>query len=490
MAWFLQRAADGRDLQWVRAGRPGPGPFAEEGEGPALNPLKRAANLAWDIDRTLSSDLDMLDGVEKLNVRLERLSRLWVVGRGGDPRLFEFCAPGRVRDGLLAARSPESMGNPFLHPCAVAEGMAGRTRGCFRPFPARNWGSASARDWHDTADAAEAFQRFEMMRDYCRETRREGMCREGAGPGEHNGLDLATSSVLEELWERAWQTISACGYTSRGVTITGHTPSKILAPGLENINSDSPTALPSEPITNVLWSRLQLYAQAAETEATEVERLLEAKITGRMRSVFKSRLGELSGGGTLAPAHDGETGVFLTEIILLFNRTHAAVAEQRIAGKPLADSLHDFLMERFGPSGHFDLLKPSSAETRMRERIDQQQNALEKQWAQNTESLSRAASHRVDATARMRLAEENVKVAAEVAALIKLAKDYEREILDSHSDEVEDRVWAEGRMDPERAQRCLVAAATGMITLPGWKFESRSRCCARVGLRPKVKGKR
>jgi hypothetical protein len=311
-----------------------------------------------------------------------------------------------------------------------------------------------------------------MMREYCRIPGPEGGGKE-PGPRE--------LSEMEELWRRAWEAVASHGYNSSSVSISGYAPSETSGPAPGGGNSSSPAPGPS--IAHTLWSRLQLYAQAAQGEEAEVNRLLDAKINGRMRKEFKTRLGEIRGGAPLLPAQDRESGVFLMELILLFSRSSAGVADQRITGKALADLLHAFLVEQWGPSDHFKVLDSSSDETYLQNWLGDRRRDLEKRWMHNSYLLAHRPAHEPDAAEGIRRGEENVKVAAEMIALARFTEGFDEDILDPWPDALLNKICAHQPMDPDYASRYLAAAATGMLPLEGWNFESQARCQARVGLK-------
>ena len=87
------------------------------------------------IQDVFSSDDGLLEAADKLNARLERLTRLWIEGRGGKPGLFQHSTAPGARDARLLNCPAEVMGNPFLPASKLEARLAGRAEGEFAEFP-------------------------------------------------------------------------------------------------------------------------------------------------------------------------------------------------------------------------------------------------------------------------------------------------------------------------------------------------------------------
>ena len=473
------------------------GPSPEEWADGALTPAGLASDLAREMDRILSTGVELFDAKDKLNARLERLSRLWVVGRGGDPRLFEHLARGRVRDGRLADRSPESMGNPFRKPGEVAEVMNGRRAPALLSFSPRGWGGGALH--------AHFHSRSWMVADGCAAPHglMLALCREGRGATgnseefDSEGLGFESIDKFKELWTLAWEGISKNSHASVSVTVTGYTPEMNTgaATGTDRAGQAmsrqefAPHAripAPESRLPEALWSRLQLYANAAQREAGEVQLLLAAQISGRMFHDLSVKLGPLPQGAALQPGHAGETAALLMELILLFNRGENTIHEVGAGGDSIGAMLYDFLVELFGPSSDFNLLKPGYAQAAFTAQNARLRREVEQRLARDAELEGEPDASRGTPAERLVQAENHLQDVMQLNYLC---------LFDDTDEPLEDLFDGPGGLlsallpgvqaDPEWAPRYRAAAASGMVRLPGWKFETRAQSNARVGLSQK-----
>ena len=443
-------------IQCLRQAARGPSPeaWAED----LLTPQELAGDLGLDIVRIFSTELDLPAATDKLNRRLERLSRLWVAGRGGDPGLFQYMAPVSVRDGLLAERSPQSMGNPFLAPSEVRALMERRTACRLHRFSPNDWG----------AGPPSTPQRPE----------------DGIGPDD--GLDIESLEALHDLCSHSWEAIRHNGHTSSSVTVPGHI----------SYNIDSKDQLAEvKPVSDrqpsiAIWSRLQLYAEAARRETDEVQRLLLAKINGQMRDELQGRLGELPQDEALEAGHNGEAAAFLMELILLFTRAQGEMDAARASGDSIGAALHQFLVERFGESAHFNLLKPDYALAVTKAQYERLRCAMEQRVAQENSPEGQAAAQQRTPAECVAQAERHLRDVMQLDDL-RLWDDDEETMDDLLLEPImpfSTPLPCLGR-DLEWRMRYYAAASAGMLaSFPG-KAPSRAQCRARVGLGRELKQK-
>ncbi len=489
------------------------GPSPEASADQPLTPQSLAASLACEIDRIFSTDVGLFDAAEKLNMRLERLSRLWVVGRGGDPRLFEFIAPGRVRDGLLAERLPASMGNPFLAPCQVAASLNPRDARELRPFPL-NDGPRDA-PWPPMRttfleDSQGNSIRYGMMLALSR--RASGQeARDATGDaGEFicGCRNIETHEALQLLLDQAWEGIMHSWHTVSSVTVTGYAPQQNDGGGAETTTRESkveskqstfvagqssignPDSLVPVPYSRVLWSRLQLYAGLAERETAEVQLLLATKISGQMRDELEARLGKIPGGAALRSGQGGETAALLMELILLFNRPNMKTHDEGVESDSVGDALYQFLVERLGPSAHFNLLKQSFVDAAFRTQNERRREVLKERLAKDEEYEKQSLPARETDMENLVRARRHLRDVTELINLDRLEENEDIADLIHHPVEWDAATLPGQIPDLEWMPRYHAAASCRMLRLRGWKFESRARCRARVGLgRKKVKVK-
>ena len=433
------------------------GPSQEACTDQLFTPLDLARDLGWEIVRIFSTELDLPAATEKLNQRLERLSRLWVVCRGGDPGLFEYMAPGSVRDGRLAERPPQSMGNPFLAPCEVRALME-RPRVCrLHRFSSQDWGSGPP----STPQRP----------------------KHGMDPDD----DIETYEAFHELWSHAWEGIRQNGSTRSSITVHSH-----ISYNIDSKDERAEEELKSgrQPsVAQTLWSRLQLYADFGRRETGEVQRLLSTKINGRMRAELKERLGALPRGEALEAGHDGEAAAFLMELILLFHRAQREICPPRAPADSISAGLHEFLVERFGESARF-ILKPGYARAVAKAQNERLGRALEQRVARERLCQGQGAARAGTPAQRLAQAERHLSVVLQLDNLGLV--DDEAAIIDDLLREPHTPFSTPlpyvGR-DREWRARHEAAASAGMLApFPG-KVPTRTQCRARVGLGRKAKWK-
>ena len=314
-------------------------------------PAELALDLGFEIENIFSMDDFLLDAPQKLNARLERLSRRWVELRGGKGEMFGFAAFPRARDQKLFDRPPESMGNPFQRPSRVAARLDAAARRLGEPELA-------------------PFRKL---------WRRRSPAAKGGAPHlvPPEALSLDSLEKLKELWEAAMR-----GLENRNSKFenrnsepeTARLDSHLRGNDGRGLGADAGEGHPREGggpaavgrvsnfefLISKLWARLEYFRGLAEREETEVERLLERKLAGRMGEELMSRLAVLPPDQRLEAGEDGAAGALLMELVLLLNRGWGASALNEAGRRnvELNEALYQCLAARFGPDPAFEALRP------------------------------------------------------------------------------------------------------------------------------------
>ena len=369
-------------------------------------------------------------------------------------------APVSVRDGRLAERPPQSMGNPFLAPSEVQALMEWRSSCRLHRFSSTDWGAGGPSTRPSPHD----------------------------GLHPEDGLDVESLESLHEFWSHALEGICNNSHTSSSVTVPGHIlynrDSKDQAPQGEPVSGRPPF------IARMLWSRTQPYADLARREADEVQHLLVTKINGRMRDELQGRLGALPQDEALEAGRDGGAAAFLMELILLFHRTQGEMGAARAPGDSISAALHQFLVERFGESAHFNLLKPGYARAVTRAQYERLQRAVEQRVARENSPEGQAVAREGTPAERLAQAERHLRDVMQLDNL-RLGDDDEDDMDDLLREPFmpfSTPVPCVGR-DRQWRARYGAAASSGMLAPFPHPVPSRAQCRAHVGLGRKVKVK-
>jgi hypothetical protein len=450
------------------------GPTPQQWEDGLLTPAGLARDLTWEIGRIFSSASDLIDAAGKLNARLERLSRLWVVGRGCDSRLFECAARPRATDGLLLKRSAVAMRNPFTPLGVIETGLEHRAARPLPHFAVTGYGyrpPAGLRDlgyWDDRNGDATRYGLMQQIALHGSGSRAiagppaldgsEGAFPDSYGAGAGDIPSPAADEEIKALWALALESISTYSHTRVSVTVTGDVPGEekaefrnqkpetgnLLKSQILNHKSqlssapDTPLPTPHTHFPGALLSRLRLYSDLAGCEDAEVKSLLMALISGRMHEVLAERLERLpqdlpidpSAEPVLTPAADGGTGAFLMELVLLFNRSNNVTAEDLERNRALRLALDELIESRFGGD------ESTSPHAAIPQRDTTDDDEIDELLADCARPFGSAAS-----------------------------------------------LYAGKGNDREWDQRYEIAVATGMLPRPpSWKREPRVQCRARVGM--------
>jgi len=341
-----------------------------------FSPADLALDLGLDIERIFAIDFRLMESAEKLNARLERLSRRWVEGRGGNGDMFMVAAMPRGRDGKLIDLSPAAMGNPFRRPSAVESALecsAGCDSSLLALFPKlwrrRQWCLPGDPEYRSESNGAS--MRYRMMHEAAENGKWKSENGNWPCPAE---FELDSPEALGGLWEKAVAGMEAAmsKFKSQNSKLKsenakfekGDLKPAGANPDLEERDSKAerdcreagPGILNFDFLILNLWARLNHYRDLAQHEAGEVERLLEQKLAGRMSEELISRLGGigiLPPGARLRASEDGDAGALLMELVLLFNRSTdpEAVRQTQQLNEELKAALYEFLAARFGPAG-------------------------------------------------------------------------------------------------------------------------------------------